>query len=484
MRNILIWYRNDLRTHDHEPLYRAISAKHAVAAVYCIDKQCFGETSYGLKRVGARRVQFLIQSLVDLRHNLNKLGIKLYIRLGRHDESIASLCEELDIDEVYYHREVTDEEVIIEKALENTLMHKQIPLTGFWGSTLYHIEDLPFPVKHLPDLFTDFRKAVEKESQVRGCYNTPKDARCINTTADEGKIPNLAELGYDTPKFDNRSVMKFDGGETHGLNRLLDFIYGTQSIAHYKETRNQMLGTNNSSKLSAWLALGCLSPRKVFEEVKKFEASVLSNQSTYWLVFELLWRDYFRYIALKYGNQLFKKGGIKGYPIPWKEDLNLFEKWKMGQTGFPIIDANMQELLHSGFMSNRGRQNVASFLTKNLGINWQWGAAWFEHHLIDHDVCSNYGNWNYSAGIGNDARGFRYFNIIKQSSDYDPNGHYTKHWIDALNAASPMQIHDPIRYDLTVHGYCRPIVDLENSAQQQKIIYERSLHKTKLGFQS
>ncbi len=191
-------------------------------------------------------------------------------------------------------------------------------------------------------------------------------------------------------------------------------------LKNYKQNRNGMLGADYSSKFSPWLALGCLSPRFIYEEVIKYEAERVKNESTYWLIFELLWRDFFRFICLKYGNKIFYKSGLQGLNLKWKEDWDLFHLWCEGKTGYPLVDANMRELKLTGFMSNRGRQNVASFLTKNLGINWQMGAEWFESLLIDYDVCSNWGNWNYTAGVGNDARGFRYFNILKQSQDYEP----------------------------------------------------------------
>jgi deoxyribodipyrimidine photo-lyase len=140
---------------------------------------------------------------------------------------------------------------------------------------------------------------------------------------------------------------------------------------------------------------------------------------------------------------LFRRSGLRGIALPWRQDAAAFEQWRQGQTGFPLVDANMRELMTTGFMSNRGRQNVASFLTKNLGLNWQPAAEWFESQLLDYDVCSNWGNWNYSAGVGNDARGFRYFNTVKQSQDYDPQGDYLRHWLPELAALPRDKIHAP-----------------------------------------
>jgi deoxyribodipyrimidine photo-lyase len=245
-----------------------------------------------------------------------------------------------------------------------------------------------------------------------------------------------------------------------------------------------MLGADYSSKFSPWLAMGCLSPRYIYAEVKAYERERVANDSTYWLVFELLWRDYFRFMAAKHGDRLFRKSGLRGLNIAWQENWQIFGLWQRGETGFPLVDANMRELAATGFMSNRGRQNVASFLTKNLGINWQMGAEWFESLLIDYDVCSNWGNWNYTAGVGNDARGFRYFNIMKQSHDYDPQGEYIKHWLSELSTLPASKLYEPwkllpveqSRFGVRIGvDYPQPVVDLFKSAQANERAYNAAI---------
>jgi deoxyribodipyrimidine photo-lyase len=165
---------------------------------------------------------------------------------------------------------------------------------------------------------------------------------------------------------------------------------------------------------------------------------------------------------------------------------NSLRAWRRGLTGFPLVDANMRELASSGFMSNRGRQNVASFLTKNLGLDWRMGAEWFESQLVDYDVCSNYGNWNYTAGVGNDARGFRYFNILKQARDYDPAGIYVKHWLPQLRSLPASKVHTPWqlqpveqkRFKLRLGvDYPNPMVDLEQSVRANEKLYKAATLK-------
>jgi deoxyribodipyrimidine photo-lyase len=178
------------------------------------------------------------------------------------------------------------------------------------------------------------------------------------------------------------------------------------------------------------LANGCVSARKIYAEIKKYEAEFGANESTYWLIFELIWRDYFRFIFKKHQHKLFTFNGISGLkkaaPTP---NFSLIEDWKMGKTGNDFIDANMNELRLTGFMSNRGRQNVASYFIHEMQQDWRIGARYFEELLIDYDASSNWGNWAYLAGVGNDPRSGRQFNIEKQAKDYDPNRAYRNLWL-------------------------------------------------------
>lgn len=472
---ILIWYRNDLRIHDHEPLYRALKEKAIVIPFYCFDPRQFGQTSFGFPKTGSFRTQFMLESVANLKQSLQQLGGDLVIGKGQPEKIIPELVKSLKIDTVYYHREVTSEELAVEKALAKS----NINLQGFWGTTLYHPEDLPFEIHQTPELFTNFRKVVEKDFVIRQTFPSPKQLPTL-PEMELGRIPTSEELGVEPAIFEPKAVSIFKGGETVGLARLKDYFWEKNGLKEYKETRNGMLGTDYSSKFSAWLASGCLSPRYIYEQVRQYETERIKNDSTYWLIFELLWRDFFRFICAKHGNKIFYLSGLQGLNIPWKEDWTRFQIWQEGRTGYPLVDANMRELAATGFMSNRGRQNVASFLTKNLGINWHMGAEWFESLLIDHDVCSNWGNWNYTAGVGNDARGFRYFNIPKQSRDYDPDGDYLRHWLPELAPVPGDKIHEPWklsqeeqrRYEVILGvDYPRPVVDFFKSVQDNEKIY-------------
>jgi deoxyribodipyrimidine photo-lyase len=226
----------------------------------------------------------------------------------------------------------------------------------------------------------------------------------------------------------------FHGGETKGLERVTYYLE-SNLVQNYKNTRNGMLGMDYSTKFSPWLAFGCISPRLVYWEITKYESQVLKNESTYWVLFEMLWRDYWKIVAHRYGNGLFYLHGpnvLSNYKREWSRDTVVFQKWIDGCTGIPWVDAIMRELKTTGFIGNRARQNTASFLVHSLGIDWRWGACYFESQLIDYDPESNYGNWQYTAGVGCDPRKWRKFNMIKQAQDYDPQGEYVKYWVDEL----------------------------------------------------
>jgi deoxyribodipyrimidine photo-lyase len=239
---------------------------------------------------------------------------------------------------------------------------------------------------------------------------------------------SLRELGLDEEEaeegeaqrkaaVDAGAILDYKGGETAALARLHEYFWELDKLKEYKETRNGMLGPHYSSKFSPWLASGNVSPRVILSEVKRYEKERVANDSTYWLVFELIWRDFFKFIAMRYGNDIFKLGGPQrdAAKYPWVRQERLYKAWVEGRTGVPLIDACMRELRATGFLGNRGRQIVASFCTKDLLLDWRMGAAYFEEVLLDYDPASNYGNWNYVAGVGSDPREDRYFNPVSWS---------------------------------------------------------------------
>lgn len=464
MKRSIVWFRNDLRLHDNEALIDALKHNDEIIPIYIFDERTFlAKSRFGTRKTGIHRAQFTIEAVNNLRDSFKHLSANLIVKVGKPEEIISSIANEYKTSYVYCNRERTQEELDVQDALEKKLWLIGQEMRYYRGKMLYYTADLPFPISHCPDVFSNFRKEVEKYVTIRKPFPSPHERISFPENVSEvGDIPTLIDLGFDTVP---DTLLK--GGETQGLQELNYYLWETDLIKTYKETRNELLGRDYSSKFSAYLALGCLSPKQIYYEVKKYESERTKNKSTYWLIFELLWRDFFRFMAKKHGNTIFKKSGLRSEDVPIyfdKEELLL--KWKNGETGFPFIDANMRELNATGFMSNRGRQNVASFLVKDLKLNWQLGADYFESKLIDYDPCSNYGNWNYIAGVGNDPRENRYFNIYLQAKRYDPNAEYIKHWIPELKDAPVESILDPfIEGDDNLHtrfNYFQPCVQMKN----------------------
>jgi len=444
----IVWFRQDLRLHDNEALTEALHSAQEVIPIYVFDPRVhLAETNYGFPKTGKFRAQFILESVADLQDNLRSRGSELIIRFGKPEIEIYKIARQVKSNWVFCNRERTYEEEKVQDCLERKLWTIGQEMRYTRGKLLYYTADLPFPVPHTPDIFTQFRKEVERYVPVREPLPCPETFPPSTVAIDSGSLPSLQELGHSPFEKDERAVVDFRGGEREGLKRLEYYLWETRAVKTYKKTRNGLIGSDYSTKFSPWLAQGCLSPKMIYHEIKRFEAEHGANKSTYWVIFELLWRDFFRFMAKKHGNLIFQLGGTKEdeVEVPKTEDIQLLERWIQGKTGVPFIDANMREIRQTGYMSNRGRQNVASFLVKDLKLNWLMGAEYFESQLIDYDVASNYGNWNYVAGVGSDPRENRYFNILSQAKRYDPNGEYVKLWLPELTYLPAAKVHTPDR---------------------------------------
>lgn len=282
----------------------------------------------------------------------------------------------------------------------------------------------------------------------------------------------MGDILANPPSFPNGAITAhpFHGGENPGHERI-QYLIKTGGMTTYKDTRNNLLGPDYSTKLSGYLALGCISARQIHSELLSFEDGNKDlyaqadgygkgeNEGTKSIRFELLWRDYMRLCTGKFGRKLFEPMGFRqdeGYSKEWKTSnrkvasanqqpspdqiAQIIQRFLEGTTGMGLIDASQRELYLTGYTSNRARQNVASFFAKHLEIDWRYGAEWYESMLIDYDVHSNWANWQYVAGVGNDPRGdARVFNPVKQGFDYDKEGAYVRTWVPELKNIKKME---------------------------------------------
>jgi len=380
----IYWLRTDLRILDNEALAKCLKSNEETIFVFAQTKS--------LKRAGIIRRKFVEDCLASFQSELEERGFTVLKTNLFFSDFISTLFHSHPFDSLYFTQEYAWDERQEEILVQNLCKENQIAVYQFDQSTLIRESDLPFSLQGMPFGFTEFRKKIESQLIIRSL-----------------------------------AVAPFSSKENKGLTRLDHYLWKTHAIEEYKETRNGMISFDDSSKLSPWLNIGFISPRTVYYELKKYEAQVCENESTYWLFFELLWRDYFKFFSLKFGRKIFLSTGLNLGVSLNEKNLERFLSWCEGTTPDAFINANMKELNQTGWMSNRGRQNVASYLILDLGVDWTWGASYFEEKLFDYDPDLNWGNWLYLSGRGSDPRA-RKFNTIKQAQTYDPNGEYRRLW--------------------------------------------------------
>ncbi|OIN66387.1 DASH family cryptochrome [Exiguobacterium sp. KRL4] len=392
----IVWYRNDLRVDDHQALSRACTEQETVRALF-IQRET--ETR------GHQHVTFERETLESLRDHLGQLGIELTILRGETMEQLSRFIEPEDV--VYFHRMTG----FYEERLEQAVL-RQFTACMYETQTLHLREDIGSD--ELKRVFTAFRKRVEESGRFAEPIEAPGEVRYVEP-------PEARAVDHPHTAF------PFAGGEAAGRARLTEYL--ERPVFTYKETRNGF-DRDDSSKLSAWLANGSLSPRRVMAELQRTERLHGANESTYWLYFELLWRDFFHLTMRETGHRLFRSNGLRDGHLTWETDQSAIDAWMAGRTGQPFVDAFMREIRETGWMSNRGRQITASYLIHDLKQDWRIGARYFEQQLIDYDVASNYGNWAYIAGVGNATRIPR-FNPEFQQQKYDPAGAFIRRWMSS-----------------------------------------------------
>jgi deoxyribodipyrimidine photo-lyase len=416
-KTILVWFRNDLRVHDNEILIEAVRRAQNIIPVYCFDPRYFTATSYGTLKTGSFRAKFLLESVSDLRQSLRDLGGDLMIKFGLPEEVLPQICETYGVSEVYHHREVAADETEISGNVEAALWKQQINLKHFIGHTLYHKEDLPFPIRDIPDVFATFKKKIERDSSVRSGFAAPERI-AVPSNMERNDLPDLAELGLEAPQFDERAQWRFIGGEQEGLKHLANFL------ANHVSTKGNKHVSSKASLLSPWLSLGCLSPREVYWQVRNHERANPSVEIASQIVLELQWRDYYRFMLKKHGSNT-----TLGLSDLEESQSVAYGRWKAAKTGTDLVDACMSELNSTGYINHRCRQYLAIALVQELGVNWRAGAAYFEEKLIDHSPASNWGNWTYIAGEGVMSVN----KPIAIKADTLNEGLYIKKWLGKLN---------------------------------------------------
>ncbi|KAK5998881.1 Putative cryptochrome DASH [Cladobotryum mycophilum] len=452
-------------------------------------------------RCGPHRAKFTAECVWDMKVNLEALNSGLIMRVGSATDVVKHIIQHFQdkgppVGAVWMTEEPSHEEIQEQDAVSKLCADSKVDFK-LWLDEKYFIDDrdtsLNEPID-LPDVFTTYRKSQEPlRERPRQAVPAPKQSS-LPPLPEHAVIPEqhhpfvaaksiddligrlqkpLDKILANPPAYPDGAVTAhpFLGGENPALDRVKHLIK-TGGMTAYKDTRNGLLGLDFSTKLSGYLALGCITARQIHEELLKFEDGTETayagadeygkgeNEGTKGVRFELLWRDYMRLCTRKFGSKLFRAEGFRqddeGYNKTWKtankamaqsnqdppaeEIAKILERFLEGTTGMGLIDASQRELYHTGYTSNRARQNVASFFAKHLCIDWRYGAEWYEMMLVDYDVSSNWANWQYVAGVGNDPRGdARIFNPVKQGFDYDKDGTYVRTWVPEIKSLSKLE---------------------------------------------
>ena len=411
------WIRNDLRLHNNRTwealcAHRAAHAPDAPVFAVLSGPSGWNDASpWGWPRFSEARKNFWKSSAAGFARDWNnaKPG-ELWECWGKAPYEWADLPDLPQCSCLFASRGHGFDESAAEAQTKQWSQQNGLEVHWVENHDVWDPSDWNFRLKDLPPTFTGFRKKLEK--------GTPLVLPAFAQPLAFAAAPALL------PEHHPHTSFPFAGDEASALAHVRRFIWESDGLARYKETRNGLLGVPYSGKISPWLATGTLSVRWVWSEVLRFESERGRTDGSEWFLLELLWRSYFLWAARADGPKLFGPQPTHFQP----EKSSAFLKWSRGETPDPFVNAGMHELVATGYLSNRLRQNVASFFIHNLGLPWAVGTSFMEHHLLDYETASNWGNWAYIAGVGRNPGNRQPFNTVRQADFYDPDGTYRRTW--------------------------------------------------------
>jgi len=432
-------FRRDLRLVDNNALLDALEQADAVVPCFIFDPRQISDNDYK----GQHCVQFMLQSLQELDAHLKKKNSQLYLFYGQPEQVLEKLINELNVDAVFVNRDYTPFSIARDKSLNNVCEKHRIALHSH-ADALLHEPEHTLKADKTP--YSIFTHAFKRAAQL------PVDKPRANPNGNYYHLPVNSADDTLLQRFnvDVNPMLAVKGGRKEGLVLLKRAI----TLRDYADIRN-VPSLPGTTLLSAHNKFGTVSIREVYHSIVR----ELGSQHT--LITELYWRDFFTHIAFHF-PRVFKGVFHEKYShLPWQNNAAHFQAWCQGQTGFPIVDAGMRELNATGYMHNRVRMITASFLVKDLHIDWRWGEQYFAQQLVDYDPAVNNGNWQWSASTGCDAQPyFRIFNPWLQQKKFDPECLYIKKWIPELADITPKAIHKWIETAQVIpHKYFHPIVD-------------------------
>lgn len=444
------WIRRDLRLHDNRTLQAALEAG-PILPIYILDPYFGTGASH-------RRFRFLSNGLRVLDADLRQRGSYLVLRRGAPVEVLHQLLNESGAQVIYAEEDFTPY-----ACQRDQTIAAQLPLKRIQGQLVHHplgihkFDDSPYTV------YTPFRKVWK---------SLLPDDLSISLAPD--RIPTIPQIPSEPiPKYDQET--NFPVGEVQAQKQLDSFL--ADKIYDYGIGRNQLY-LNGTSSLSPYIHFGMVGLRTLVHFAQQAILTApdkASRESANTWLDELIWREFYIHILYHYPHVREGSFRPKYDRIQWRNDPDEFDAWKDGQTGYPVVDAAMRQMIATGWMHNRARMIVASFLVKDLLIDWRWGEGWFMQNLLDGDLAANNGGWQWTAGAGTDAAPyFRIFNPILQSKKFDPNGDYIRKWVPELAEIESHAIHAPWEKNIQVPGYPALIVDHKYARQRALAAYQHA----------
>ena len=426
----LFWFRRDLRLNDNTGFFYALQQEKNVLPVFIFDQNILDK----LEERADARVEFIHDQVTRLSAELESKGSSLLVKYGDPEAIYKSLLSEYEIEGVYTNRDYEPYAKSRDTAIENLLKEKGVPFFTFKDQLIFEPGEILNGSGEFYKVFTPFSRVwLEKYNKTK--FSTLDELNWKNLfQSDSFPIPSLADMGFQNSEI---SIPSKTADE--------------ELISHYDEKRN-FPAVKGTSRLGIHLRFGTISIRKLAKTAASLNATFLN---------ELIWREFYMFI-LAYNPAVIDKAFKPAYDqIPWRNNEKEFEAWCKGMTGYPIVDAGMRELNETGFMHNRVRMIVASFLTKHLLIDWRWGEAYFAKKLLDYELASNNGGWQWAAGTGTDAQPyFRVFNPTSQTEKFDKDLKYIKKWVP----------------EFQTEKYPEPIVDHKFARQRAIDTYKSALN--------
>ena len=463
-----IWFRSDLRLDDNPALINALRNCEEVIGVYI-----FSESQWNLHNESNIKHEFLINNLQDLEQSLARLNIPLIAinsdTYGSIPKDLCSFSKQYKIHHIFWNNEFGFNESTRDTLASKAILQQGIAVSSYHDQVIYEPGFLKTGQGKPFSVFTPFKR--------RWIENFSMDFLDLDSPTEPAKITSIqSDLSLlEFKKFHNVNMSLWPAGEAAALKRLQAFL--DNKVMEYSESRNIPI-LDGTSRISAYLALGIISPRRCILEALKlnqFEFTSGNAGICKWID-EIIWREFYRNIMHSFPHVSKNRPfNLATEGISWRHNNDELEAWKTGNTGFPLIDAAMRQLLNEGWMHNRLRMVVAMFFSKNLLHDWRLGEQYFMQNLIDGDFASNNGGWQWSASTGTDAAPyFRIFNPVTQSQNFDPGGLFIKSFVPELDHLSPKEIHLP-EYDLfTQSDYPKPIVDLRISRQRAIDVFKNN----------